>query len=336
MKQGVFEISIIVPVFNTERFLNEMILSVVAQTHKNWELILVDDGSTDNSVDICLDWICKDNRIKLHRMPENSGPAKVRNVGMDLANGDFYSFIDADDRVAPNYLECLLQNAERFDADIVWCDFCEVHYNNGEQKLLHRNKTLQSNVLLNQQQLLQNFYSGQTGLGSMCTKLYRASFIKKNNLRMDEDRVRAEDWDFNLRTFICSPKVVCIPNELYYYERRNSNSVIATYREKDFHYMCINNRRLRDIAVEYSISYNEKMFFGGFLYNYICQLTSCAHANIDNKEQKLDTMLQDSYVYEIIHSGVYSTGYMTIRQKMLFYLIKYGCLSTAKWFCKNV
>lgn len=329
-------ISIIVPVFNAAKFLNEMIQSVIEQTYQNWELILVDDCSSDNSIDICSYWINKDDRIKLHRMCQNSGPAKVRNVGMDLAKGDFYSFIDADDHVAPNYLECLLQNAEHYNADVVWCDFCEVYYNIGEQQLSHRKKTLQPNILLDQQQLLQNFYCDQIGLGSMWTKLYRASFINVNKLRLDEGRVRAEDWEFNLRTFICNPKVVCISDELYYYERRNATSVIATYREQDFHYMCLNNKRLRDLAVEHNISYNKEKFFGEFLYNYICQLMSCARANIDNKEQKLNAMLQDSYVYEIIHSGVYSTGYMTIRQKMLFYLIKYGCLSTAKWFCKNV
>ena len=329
-------ISIIVPVFNAERFLNEMILSVVAQTYKKWELILVDDSYSDNSVAVCLDWIKKDNRIKLHRMPQNSGPAKVRNVGMDLAEGDFYCFIDADDHVTPNYLECFLKKVEGYDADIVWGDFCEVSYNDGIQRLSHRNKTLQSNTILSQPELLQCFYCDQIGLGSMCTKMYRASFIEQNKLRLDEGRVRAEDWEFNLRTFICNPKVVCIPDELYFYERRNATSVIATYREQDFRYMCINNKRLRDLAIEYNITYNEETFMGGFLYNYICQLTSCAHANIDDKDKKLTQLLHDTYVREIVSEGKYCTKFMTLRQKFIFYLIKYRLLSIAKWFCKNV
>ena len=329
-------ISVIVPVFNAQLYIDGAVNSVMEQTYSNWELILIDDCSTDNSVKICLDKIKKDDRIKLHRMPQNSGPAKVRNVGMDLAEGDFYCFIDADDRVAPNYLECLQQNAERFDADIVWCDFCEVSYNDGIQRLSHRNKTLQSNTILSQQELLQCFYCDQIGLGSMCTKMYRASFIEQNKLRLDEGRVRAEDWEFNLRTFICNPKVVCIPDELYFYERRNAASVIATYREKDFRYMCINNKRLRDLAIEYNITYNEETFLGGFLYNYICQLTSCAHANIDDKDKKLTQLLHDTYVREIVNEGKYCTNLMTLRQKFLFYLIKYRLLSIAKWFCKNV
>lgn len=329
-------VSVIVPVYNAEKYLSQCIESLLSQTYKEFELILVDDYSSDNSVAVCLDWIKKDNRIKLHRMPQNSGPAKVRNVGMDLAEGDFYCFIDADDHVTPNYLECLLKKVESYEADIVWCDFCEVSYNDGIQRLSHRNKTLQSNTILSQQELLQCFYCNQIGLGSMWTKMYRASFIEQNKLRLDEGRVRAEDWEFNLRTFIRNPKVVCIPDELYFYERRNATSVIATYREQDFRYMCINNKRLRDLAIEYNITYNEETFMGGFLYNYICQLTSCAHANIDDKDKKLTQLLHDTYVYEIMSESKYSTKFMTLRQKFIFYLIKYRLLSIAKWFCKNV
>ena len=329
-------VSVIVPVYNAEKYLSQCIESLLSQTYKEFELILVDDYSSDNSVAVCLDWIKKDNRIKLHRMPQNSGPAKVRNVGMDLAEGDFYCFIDADDHVTPNYLECLLKKVESYEADLVWCDFCEVSYNDGIQRLSHRNKKLQSNTILSQQELLQCFYCDQIGLGSMCTKMYRASFIEQNKLRLDEGRVRAEDWEFNLRTFICNPKVVCIPDELYFYERRNAASVIATYREQDFRYLCINNKRLRDLAIEYNITYNEETFLGVFLYNYICQLTSCAHANIDDKDKKITQLLYDTYVYEIMSEGKYSTKFMTLRQKFIFYLIKYRLLSIAKWFCKNV
>lgn len=332
----IYMVSVIVPVYNAEKYLSQCIESLLSQTYKEFELILVDDYSSDNSVAVCLDWIKKDNRIKLHRMPQNSGPAKVRNVGMDLAEGDFYCFIDADDHVTPNYLECLLKKVESYEADIVWCDFCEVSYNDGIQRLSHRNKTLQSNTILSQQELLQCFYCDQIGLGAMWTKMYRASFIEQNKLRLDEGRVRAEDWEFNLRTFICNPKVVCIPDELYFYERRNATSVIATYREQDFRYMCINNKRLRDLAIEYNITYNEETFLGGFLYNYICQLTSCAHANIDDKDKKFTQLFHDTYVYEIMSEGKYSTKFMTLRQKFIFYLIKYRLLSIAKWFCKSV
>ena len=100
--------------------------------------------------------------------------------------------------------------------------------------------------------------------------------------------------------------------------------------------MCINNKRLRDLAIEYNITYNEETFLGGFLYNYICQLTSCAHANIDDKDKKFTQLFHDTYVYEIMSEGKYSTKFMTLRQKFIFYLIKYRLLSIAKWFCKSV
>lgn len=120
------EISIIVPVYNAGRYLHECVESIIAQTFTDWELLLVDDGSTDGSHAICDDYAVSDSRIRAIHQP-NGGVSAARNSGLDKASGQRIAFIDADDRVEPNYLEALHKPAY---ADITMCAFRFQHTDN--------------------------------------------------------------------------------------------------------------------------------------------------------------------------------------------------------------
>lgn len=110
-------ISIIVPVYNAELYLDECVGSIVNQSYRNLEIILVDDGSTDSSADMCDRWADNDSRIiTIHQ--SNSGPSAARNNAIDQCNGDCVTFVDADDVIAPQYIETLLTNMVNADADI--------------------------------------------------------------------------------------------------------------------------------------------------------------------------------------------------------------------------
>lgn len=101
-------ISIIVPIYNVENYVNKCIQSLVSQTYSHLEILLIDDGSTDHSGEICEKWAKQDRRIQvLHQ--KNSGPSKARNVGLQMAKGKWISFVDSDDYVAPQYIEKLYQ-----------------------------------------------------------------------------------------------------------------------------------------------------------------------------------------------------------------------------------
>lgn len=115
-------VSIIVPVFNAAAFLRDSIGSVLAQTRTDWELILVDDGSTDNSLSLCEEYARCDSRIRILRQ-SNNGPAAARNTGMRSASGEFITFLDADDRLFPDALDNLL--SESGDADVILGNFCK-------------------------------------------------------------------------------------------------------------------------------------------------------------------------------------------------------------------
>ena len=111
------KISVIVPVYKVEKYLDKCVESIVNQTYKNLEIILVDDGSPDNCPAMCDEWAEKDERIRvIHK--ENGGLADARNAGMDIATGDYIGFVDSDDWIEPNMYEVLLKNALKYDADI--------------------------------------------------------------------------------------------------------------------------------------------------------------------------------------------------------------------------
>ena len=116
------KVSVVVPVYNTEKYLQRCIQSILGQTYERLELILIDDGSTDSSGTLCDAAAQKDSRVKvLHK--ENEGAGEARNYGINMAEGDYICFVDSDDYIAHRYIEIMLKTAERYDCGLVQCNF---------------------------------------------------------------------------------------------------------------------------------------------------------------------------------------------------------------------
>ena len=115
-------ISIIVPVYNVEQYLDDCLISIINQTYKNIEIILIDDGSTDKSGKICDEYAKKDSRIiVIHK--ENGGVSSARNAGLRIAKGAYIGFVDPDDWIAEDMYEVLYSNAKKYDADVSVCKY---------------------------------------------------------------------------------------------------------------------------------------------------------------------------------------------------------------------
>ena len=115
-------ISVIVPIYNVEKYLDRCLKSIINQTYKNLEIILIDDGSPDNCGTICDEYAKKDNRIKVvHK--DNGGLVKARNTGLDIATGEYISFIDPDDWIELNMYEEMIKIADETNTDIVRCGY---------------------------------------------------------------------------------------------------------------------------------------------------------------------------------------------------------------------
>lgn len=326
-------ISIITPIFNSVEFVADVVTSVKAQIYSDWQLILIDDCSTDESK-ILIDALAAENeRIVCLSTKKNSGPAHTRNVGIEYAishGAEFLAFLDSDDALEPNYLSSLLKVAETHNADIVWCNFCEYEFGHEERKrtIFHK---LPSMKPLEERQLINCFFEDRPGVGCLWNKLYSAKFVMRHNLRINENRVRAEDWEFNLMAFQCAPKLIAIEDALYNYIHYPRPSVMTTFRENDFEMYKRSLSILANVATKYGLEKRMKGRYANFLYNSVCYITQAIQTNQDPNMVKNtcnDTLLK-KYIAD---SSLYCC--MTSKQKVYAFLIKYRMYTLLNFMIK--
>lgn len=223
-------ISVIIPVFDVAPHLEECLRAIVAQTFSDWECILIDDGSTDASGEICDKWAGSDDRIMaIHQ--QNAGVSAARNRGLDVARGEYIAFVDSDDTIDPSYLSALHGAMDSSDANLAVCGL-EIRY--GDGSTIHR--IPRSNVDFHLDRAhLPDFLELERDslLYGPCVKLYRRQIIEDRHLRFDETKNYGEDLLFNLSYLRYCKSIVTISEALYCYIRRN-DSLSTRFREDMF------------------------------------------------------------------------------------------------------
>lgn len=214
-------ISVIIPVYNSAGFLEKCVRSVLDQSYTQLEIILIDDGSKDNSLAICQSIAKRDPRVHVIHQ-ENNGVSAARNTGLAYATGEYIAFIDADDYIDINYLQRLLINAENHNADISCCDFIEVL--NGKEVQISPPKVLTSRMVPDTYSL---FYDSVVDKETYSTcvwgKLLRADLAKRvlfKRLKFGEDQVYMYDL------FCASPRVYLDTYQGYYYIRNENSATV--------------------------------------------------------------------------------------------------------------
>lgn len=214
------KISIIVPVYDAEKYLHRCLDSILSQAFTDWECVLVDDGSKDRSGTICDEYAQKDNRIKvIHK--ENGGVSSARQAGLEAVKGEFVIHADSDDWLAPNMLEELVTHQNKTGADFIVFDFFRV--TNGQQLRICQRPQALDNV-----QVLKDIISGH--LYACCwNKLVRRSLIVKYGASFPQGINLGEDKCF-LASLLKNPvSVSFLPEPLYYYDATtNNNSLVRT------------------------------------------------------------------------------------------------------------
>lgn len=212
-------ISIIVPVYNSEKYIEKCINSLINQTYENLEIIIINDGSKDKSLEKIRKIAKMEQRIKVVSK-ENSGVSSTRNKGIELSNGKYIIFIDSDDYVEPNFVEVLHKNLIENDVDLVSCAYyletgnkLEPRYIKEKNNILNRNELYSSTI---------NFESGITQ--SPCNKIFKANIIKKNNLCFPISIKVGEDMLFNIEYISFCEKGFFVNDILYHYIRDNLDS----------------------------------------------------------------------------------------------------------------
>lgn len=218
------KISIIVPVYNVEEYLSRCIDSILEQTFTDFELILIDDGSTDNSGKICDEYSKKDSKVKvIHK--ENGGLSSARNFGIDVASGKFLGFVDSDDYIEKDMYELLYEDICKINADIAICGI----YDKYENKC-HRNKYPMQKCVLGSEQAFKLALEGKTIPVSAVNKLYKREIFKKKRFPVGKNY---EDAFLIPELLINSNKVSYNPLPKYYYVHRENSITTNEFKIKD-------------------------------------------------------------------------------------------------------
>ena len=211
-------VSVIVPVFNTEKYLRDCVDSLLAQTFRDVEFIFVDDGSTDGSAGILEEYRQKDDRIRVLRQ-KNQYAGVARNNGMKIATGKYIIFLDADDFFAPTLLEESFRCAEKNNAEIVVFSF--QHYDNLTGQLTSFRKQSFPDTVFDVNQCDRTFFSDF--YPGPCNKLYLRKFIEDTGILFQPVR-KSEDTFFVMTTACCADRIVFLDKPLFFYRVNNSAS----------------------------------------------------------------------------------------------------------------
>jgi glycosyltransferase involved in cell wall biosynthesis len=216
------KISIIVPIYKVEKYLSKCIESLLVQTFKEIELILVNDGSPDSCGELCDEYAKKDNRIKvIHK--KNGGISSARNAGINIATGKYIGFVDGDDYIHPNMYELLYKKAVDSSSDIVLCDYYSIEENELLENL-YCNYEIEAQNYTNLEALEELFGEDRIKFVVPWNKLYKRSLF--SNLQYEVGRIHEDEFIAH-KVLYKSSKVTYLPIKLYYYFQR-TNSIMRS------------------------------------------------------------------------------------------------------------
>ena len=217
------KITVIVPVYNVENYLNKCLDSIIKQTYKNLEIIVVNDGSTDNSGTICQEYAQKDNRI-IYVEKENGGQSEARNMGLDRMTGSYVTFVDSDDWVEADYVETLYQKITEYQADIAVGNY----YSYNEQEgifCFHIFGSSYYEKVYDNVSIFENFYESEhmKNFALICVggKLYKSDLFRE--LRFEVGKL-GEDGYLNQKIYLLAEKTIYLNKGLYAYRQREGSS----------------------------------------------------------------------------------------------------------------
>ena len=247
VNREVFKISVIVPFYNTDEYFKKCLDSLVNQTLKELEIILVDDGSTDNSLAIAKDYQQKDKRIKIVEQ-ENKKQGAARNKGMENATGEYIGFVDSDDWVDLDYFEKLYNSAKKYNSDIALGTNVRIGNGRTKKRLNIKEEKLYTS--------LEDKFDVCNQFNNECptNKIYKTTFLKENNIAWPEG-VFCEDKIFTVKAVYYANSIVSVANINYYYFR-NPNSTVNAKAKSHFEKLNDDKNNARKAVLDFLRSKN--------------------------------------------------------------------------------
>ena len=271
-------VSIVVPIYNVEQYLEECFESIKNQSYENIEIILVDDGATDSSGEIA-DKLAKDSKKTLVIHKKNGGLSDARNAGMKIAKGEYITFVDSDDAISNDFVTTLVECALKNDADIAQGD------NSRKREDLGRGSG-NINTLSGEEafiELMKFKMISPTAWG----KLYKTSLFRDNKLEFPVGRIH-EDTAVLYKLVYFAKNITCINKILYYY-RVNDNSIMtASYTKKHYSSVVKYHEELEDFIAQHNIQVSEKVISKHKALRLLSVLNKLAiHSREDSKEYRV-------------------------------------------------
>lgn len=212
-------ISVIIPIFNGEKYIEGLVKALQAQTYSNLEIIMVDDGSRDNTLDLCHKYTCGDSRFNIYTK-ENAGASMARNYGLDKANGEFIAFIDADDYIFPDYFNYLYSLIIKYNAEMSCCGYYKMW--DSERERVFDNKNFCDRVFERRDEILKDLLYRKNITGYPYLKLYKKDVL--NNIKFPAGIIYGEDAIFTFEALKACKKVVYGSRILYIYYQHSASS----------------------------------------------------------------------------------------------------------------
>ena len=304
-------ISIIMPVHNSEKYLNDTIESVIRQTYKKWELVIINDGSTDSSESICKKYCKEDKRIILYNK-NNEGVSKARNYGLEKAKGKYIMFLDSDDLYQNNMIEKMYQKMKEEDVDIVKANY-KIKNKDGiiveNHEIIKEKKYKKEDIKTE----LLDFFLTEKQHCYIWALLLKKDLIEKFN----EKLFIFEDFDFYLNNFLKVSSVYVMQETLYIYNKDNINSLTKKNIEKNITNMILANIVLKNSLDKYNLLTREninkldtRIIIDIINYIYAFQI------NRNMKETKifLNKILQHENIQKMIDN--FDTKYATKKERI--------------------
>lgn len=324
-------ISVIIPIYNVEKYIQQCIDSVIHQTLNEIEIILVDDQSPDNCPKICDQYAKTDRRIKIVHKPINEGLGFARNSGLKVATGEFVAFIDSDDFIDKNMFYSLYQEAIQSNADIVYCGLS--FYKNGcftkkeevSKRTVYSTENERKELILDFVAPEPSYKSDVKYMMSACKAIYRRSIIKENEIYfLSERKILSEDIFFNIQTILKSNIIIFLPTPFYFY-RYNTNSITHKFNIEKYKKHHIFFQELETL-LKYSFDYKEySIRLNRLKLLYLRVSLSALFKDKTNKNLKSDFefIINDDLWYNLFLEYPYRN--LPIKHRLFFLLLKIKC-----------
>lgn len=319
-------ISIVVPVYNSAQTINRCIESIIRQTFCDFELIIIDDGSKDESFNICIEFAKKDNRIHVYKF-ENGGVANARNRGISLAIGDYLMFVDSDDYLFSNYCSSFVDAQNCFGKDILYISGIKMEHL-GEDTYINYSKQMIS--YLTRRDIVKLYNANL--LNSPCNKLYNTEIVRKFGLKMRTGINIGEDLIFNLEYLdvLCNTPICVLNNVLYIYTQ-NINSLTHLYHKNYYDIHMSIHRIFIEKCEKWHISSED---YAAYYQHLWVTFHDCFHNNMKDPNSnilskiKYNTSIMKSNEFKLVLE--YNKEKISVFKYLIYRLKNYGIIFILK------